>query len=240
MYRKILAMLLSMALLFCCSFSPAEEMFSDDEEFFDEEIEDMTEEDFAKQKRELAAKAGYTMENYKEEGDFTYEVSDDELFCRTVRYNKPEDEGIVTVPETLGGYPVAAIGDHTFMGCMISGVVLPEGITELGEQAFFQCMNLQEIIIPEGVEILQKCCFGACTQLFSVMLPSTLLEVGEMAFLGCASLQEIVFPESLETIGLNAFNTCATLRRAVLPSEDVEVDPTAFANCPALTIEYLQ
>ena len=242
MNKRIAALLLALAVLMSGLFSLAEdEFFDDDAEFTffdDEELEDQTREGFEQQKLSIGAKSGYSNENYQEDQNFKYEISDDEQYCQTVRYNLLDEPDIVYMPDTLGGYHVEAIGDHTFERCMLSGVMIPAGVSELGEQAFFQCTNLKEIIVPEGVEVLRKCCFGACTQLTTVTLPSTLQEVGEMAFLGCASLECIEFPEGLKSIGANAFNTCPNLSRVVLPSAEVEVDPTAFVNCPSVQIEY--
>ena len=69
-----------------------------------------------------------------------------------VRCDQPETVGSLTVPETLDGIPVTAIGDKAFSQCYyLTDVTLPEGITHIGDFAFEDCTDLETLLIPASV-----------------------------------------------------------------------------------------
>lgn len=88
-------------------------------------------------------------------------------------------------------------------------VIIPGGITEIGEEAFAECDTLTGITIPAGVTKIGKRAFYYCTELAGIDLPEGLTEIGEGAFELCQSLMKITIPGSLESIGKDAFNLCA-------------------------------
>lgn len=69
-----------------------------------------------------------------------------------VRCDQPETVGSLTVPETLNGIPVTAIGDKAFSQCYyLTDVTLPEGITHIGDFAFEDCTDIETLTIPGTV-----------------------------------------------------------------------------------------
>lgn len=59
--------------------------------------------------------------------------------------------GALTIPDTLGGYPVTSIGNEAFRGCTnLSKIVIPSSVTSIGEYAFDECPNLT-ILLQNGV-----------------------------------------------------------------------------------------
>lgn len=251
MKKRLLAFLTALAFLFCglTAFAdePGDEEFSgyddyedewdddeyyDDEEFYDDEEmefdEDEEQEEIDNTKSKMNSLSGY-LGDYQEDGDFTYIAMEDGKTCATDRYLGIETE--VTVPETLGGLTVTAIGEMTFKDCKVRKVTLPETIESIDRMAFFKCEMLEEIEIPEGVTTIGFSCFGGCLELEKVTVPESLELVDEFAFLSCSSLEEIVFGKNLKKLGPNCFNRCEMLMRVVLPKE-TEVDETAFTMCP--------
>lgn len=100
----------------------------------------------------------------------------------------------LTVPETVDGMPVTAIGDHCFSGCSsLTTVILPEGITTIGEEAFFGCTAMRGIFLPEGVTRIGENAFLRCSALEAICIPSTVETIGEGAFDGCPSLAHILY-----------------------------------------------
>jgi hypothetical protein len=76
-------------------------------------------------------------------------------------------------------------------------VEVPEGITEIGEAAFFGCDKLEEVSLPESLERVMFHAFYGCTALRSAALPASVTEIGDRAFYKCRSLQklEVCLPE---------------------------------------------
>lgn len=112
-------------------------------------------------------------------------------------YFYPEDYTggrVLTVPETIGGETVTAIGDYCFWGCdWLTTIILPETVTYIGEYAFAECASLRGMDIPIGVTEIGYCAFWACTELEAVYIPSSVTAVGEDAFDECYSLRYIFY-----------------------------------------------
>ena len=69
-------------------------------------------------------------------------------------------QGRVVVPETLGGFPVVAIGDGAFYRCAgLTEVTLPVSVTELGTQAFYHCDSLKALIFLGDEPSVGYTCF---------------------------------------------------------------------------------
>lgn len=71
--------------------------------------------------------------------------------------------GEVTVPDTLGGCPVTAIGAHAFDSCtQMTGIVLPETVRTIGASAFRACTGLEYIYLPAALESIADGAFTGC------------------------------------------------------------------------------
>jgi hypothetical protein len=69
---------------------------------------------------------------------------------------------LVTIPATLDGYPVVAIGERAFEGQRIAAVILPEGLEAIGWFAFYGCEKLIDVSIPESVTSIGYAVFDGC------------------------------------------------------------------------------
>ncbi len=117
----------------------------------------------------------------------------------------------------------------------LTSVSLPSTLTAIGTGAFHGCSNLTEIIIPEGVTEIGTWAFYNCTALTEVVLPEGLLTIGDVAFNGCKSMTEIILPEGLTAIGSDAFNGCVGLTKIVIPNSISGIESGTFQYCDALT-----
>jgi hypothetical protein len=75
------------------------------------------------------------------------------------------DVALLTVPATLDGLPVIAIGEHAFERATLTAVILPDGITEIGWFAFYECEGLSGITIPPSVSSIGYAVFDGCPSL---------------------------------------------------------------------------
>ena len=135
---------------------------------------------------------------------------------------------------------ITSIGDQAFLGCSgLTSVSLPSSLTSIGRNAFKDCSSLTgELVIPKGVENIGYSAFSACKSLTSVSLPSSLTSIGQMTFYFCTSLTgELVIPEGVTSIGSEAFKACIKLTSVSLPSTLTSIGNDAFYNCNGLTGE---
>lgn len=137
----------------------------------------------------------------------------------------------VTLPEGL-----TTIGDHAFYGAVnLVNVNIPSTVNSTLEQIFRDCSSLVSITIPEGVEVMDGYNFNNCTSLESVTLPSTLKEMGNSEFEGCTKLTSVILPENLQTVGDSVFEACTMLKEVtILSYTDTAWDDNSFSGCTSL------
>jgi len=140
-----------------------------------------------------------------------------------------------TLQEVILPEGITSIGQKAFIGCQkLTSIQLPETVKEIGNQAFSQCNILTKINIPEGVTKIGESTFSMCTSLTSIQLPEGLTEVGRIAFANCSSLKEISIPKEVTKIEAGTFQGCTSLTSIQLPEGLTEIGSNAFMGCRSL------
>jgi len=116
----------------------------------------------------------------------------------------------------------------------VYNVIIPNGITSIGEGAFYSCRSLTSITIPSGVMSIGNSAFSYCSSLTSITLPDSVTSIGDEAFSGCVSLKSITIPSGVMSIGNSAFSYCSSLMSITLPESVKSIDNYAFYNCISL------
>lgn len=82
------------------------------------------------------------------------------------------EQEVVTIPESIDGLPVTAIGPQAFdKNIYLITVTLPDSITSIGHCAFNGCTYLNEINIPRGVTSIGRYTFERCLNLSKITIP---------------------------------------------------------------------
>lgn len=97
-------------------------------------------------------------------------------------------------------------------------VVIPEGVTVIGETAFAECDGLQSVVIANSVTCIEQHAFGICRELLSVTIPEGVTTIRGNAFGACPKLQGVILPQSLTTLGNGAFSGCWALKEITIPA----------------------
>lgn len=170
----------------------------------------------------------------------------------------------VYLPETL-----QEIGSDAFIGSAIEEIVIPKTVTrvagfarcpnlqrveyqsdsmctEIEFNCFEDCVNLQEVLFPQALEIIRSSAFADCKSLDNIVFPENVTYIDEYAFSGCTSLKSIALPEKMKAIGYRAFSGCSSLEEITIPAAFEEFRskntmpgdeggaPLTFAGCTSL------
>ena len=81
---------------------------------------------------------------------------------------------------------------HKYNNSIIS-VVIEDGVTEIGNAAFYDCKNLVSVTIPDSVTTIGDKAFKFCKSLVSITLPSNIKELGINAFACCKNLNSVTY-----------------------------------------------
>ena len=96
-------------------------------------------------------------------------------------------------------------------GNLVTELVIPDGVTSIGDYAFFGCTSLTSVTIPDSVTSIGSSAFAYCDSLTSVVIPDSVTSIGDCAFSDCSSLTSVTIGDSVESIGSDAFSWCTSL-----------------------------
>ena len=166
-------------------------------------------------------------------GSLTYEVGSDNKVSIT---DCNESATSVTIPSSIGGYPVTKISWYAFQNCKsLKSVSIPTSVTEIKYNAFQNCTALSSITIPNSVTELGDNAFSGCTSLKSVSLSSNITEINYYTFSECTSLSSITIPSKVKTISYDAFKGCTALKSVVIPNNVENMYDSVFEDCTSLS-----
>ena len=138
-------------------------------------------------------------------------------------------KGKIEVPEKIENCPVTSIGNHAFSNCtQIEEVILPDTLEEISTAAFSYCEKLRDINIPQSVTDIKSFAFVDCGLLEYVCLPTLITEIPMNMFKGCG-LRSIVIPRSVKKICYRAFAWCENLEYVTLSKGLETVEEGAFS-----------
>jgi len=107
--------------------------------------------------------------------------------------------------------------------------------TEIGLKAFYRCVSLEEIKLPESVKTIGREAFSY-SGIKSITLPSSIEEIQLLAFQNCESLETVACPDEMQnniTVDGDIFKNCSSLREVKLPSVN-EIAGDMFRDCHSL------
>ncbi|MDE6349851.1 MAG: leucine-rich repeat domain-containing protein [Treponemataceae bacterium] len=144
------------------------------------------------------------------------------------------DEKHVVIPDGVTG-----IGSNVFWEHWeLESIVIPEGVESIGDAAFAGCHALTEVTIPSTVETIGGGAFQNCSKLEHLEIASGVKNIDHGAFQGCVGLTEVTIPGSMETIGSDAFQGCKKLNVITIPVSVTSIGKNALACGNLATVQY--
>lgn len=193
-------------------------------------------------------------------GDYRYTVENDEVTITQYTGNDAE----VTVPGSINGMPVIAIGSSAFHHCdNIKSVTIPDSVVRIGELAFSKCYALEHVTLGRGIREIDFSPFSFCEKMIynkykngyyvgneenpylalvsmasedaeTVTIHPDTVVVCGSAMKGCSSLRELFVSDAVVSIGSFAFSYCSSLETLYIPESVESIGHMAFEHCDSL------
>lgn len=205
---------------------------------------------------------GQTLQTNTEEGvemSFTV-ICELDKTCMVKSYGaiSGSTTGQVTIPSTVDGYTVTAIGTSAFLYCRtLTSIIIPNTVTSIGHGAFSYCTGLTSITIPSSVTHVEADAFdytnwttlltesyddvayagsvaykylGTSTVSAYIIIKDGTVEIADELFEKCTNLSSISIPNSVKRIGAKAFYKCTNLWEIAVPNSVTSIGKDAFYN----------
>jgi len=121
----------------------------------------------------------------------------------------------------------------------VKKVIIEDGITTIGSEAFYEMHNLTNINLPESLVTIGDYAFYFCSSLTSLKLPNYITQIGDGAFLWCENMTEIHLSNRLTTIGASAFGSSG-ITTITIPASVTYIGEIAFCPCANLKTIYFK
>ena len=132
------------------------------------------------------------------------------------------------------------LAHHLYLnGEEIKNLIIPSGVTSVGNDAFNGCSGLTSVTIPSSVTSVGNGAFCMCSSLTSVTIPSSVTSVGDSAFYGCSGLTSVTMQPGVTSVGNDAFDRCSSLTSVTIPSSVTSIGGYAFSGCSRLNAVYI-
>ena len=143
------------------------------------------------------------------------------------------EQGNVTYDSRENCNAIIETASNTLIiGC--KNTTIPNSVTSIGENAFFDCQNLNSIVIPNSITNIGESAFCGCISLASITIPNSVIDIGEWAFGECISLASCTIGNGVRSIGYAAFYGCI-FTSITIPQSVTNIGEWAFGACYALT-----
>lgn len=142
-----------------------------------------------------------------------------------------DDQGSITgivLPEYL-----VEIGEEAFKGSDVTSILMPNTVKSLGTCAFEDCKKLKEVTLSSSLTLIPMAAFRGCDALQELQVPASVTKIADLAF-EASGLKEMELPMGVETVGAGAFYNCQQLEKLAFPNSLKKLGVCCFLYCNKL------
>jgi len=130
---------------------------------------------------------------------------------------------------------VTSVGNNAFYNfSSLTSITIGTSVTSIGSGAFTGCTSLTSITLVDGLPVIGSGWFAGIS-VTSIIIPNSVTSIGDGAFSGCTGLTSITIPSSVTSIGSSAFTGCTGLTSMNIPNSVTSIGSSAFTGCSGLT-----
>jgi len=150
-----------------------------------------------------------------------------------------DDQGTLTITGT--GDMWDSVGSQGYggawsaYGAQIRTVIIEEGATSIGAEAFKNCDQITSVVIPDSLLTIDNQAFLNCSALENLSLGEGLVGIGYESFSGCSSLESVRLPDSVTGLSVGVFSSCGSLRSVSIGAGLRSFSAGDFFFCNKLT-----
>ena len=131
---------------------------------------------------------------------------------------------------------ISVIGEYAFYNdTSVQVISVPNSVNTIGQYAFYNCNSIKEINIPNGVTAIRSHTFFGCASLENIVTPNSVTLIEDYAFYGCVEVRTLTISNTCESIGSNAFYNCKSIEELIIPDSVKYIGTYAFRSCVKIT-----
>ena len=123
-----------------------------------------------------------------------------------------------------------------FQSCPITSITIPASVTSIAAGAFYNCRDLESVILADGLKQLGAACFAGCSKIVEIKIPETITDFGSYTKYGfksyifgnCTSLRKVNIPKNITTFTEGCFKGSG-LETFIIPSNIVRLEEDCFS-----------
>lgn len=171
-----------------------------------------------------------------EKAEYTYTIIDNKA---TITGFSGEPV-FVDIPDIIEGCRVTEIRDNAFYECStLRNITIPDTVEKIGHHAFYACSSLESIVIPDSVTEIGMGCFCGDSALASASISDNITKLPESCFRSCTSLKNIVISDNITSIGDFCFSGCTSLSAVSLGEKLENIGDCTFYMCNSMSGIYI-
>ena len=166
-----------------------------------------------------------------------YTLNNDGISYSVSGYGTCTEETTIIIPDVYNNLPVTGIAASAFWRSALydeqmTNIVIPESVSQIGNNAFYGCIHLRNITIPDMVTSIGYGVFSGCTSLISITIGRSVNSIDKSAFNGCSALSHITFKGNIPSY---SYSNISQLTTIVFDEGVTSIGSVKFYECTSLT-----